>query len=126
MSETNELLAKIEELTDRMDKSEKRNNDMINNLIAEFNKALSCFSEDISKQMNSLADYSSKRFDDIERRLEKLELDMDIVRRELTNVSNWTKTGDKIYELTRTHAYEIPRIEVRLRELEKDNESKEN
>ena len=41
----------------------------------------------------------------------------------MTHVNNWTKTGDKIYDLTRTHAYEIPKIDERVKKLEERDSS---
>ena len=91
----------------------------LNGLIGEINKAFGHMNQEVSNSLTELSTYNAKRLDDIDRRLESLESDMKIVRTELSTVSNWTKTGDKIFEMTRTHAYEIPKIEIRLKDLEK-------
>ena len=125
VSRDEEIQNQINELQDNIKNISGSFDASLHKLITQINKAFSCTSADISKEMNELALYNSKRMDDIDRKLHKIELDMDIVRKELSDVSNWTKTGDKIFELTRTHAYEIPKIEVRLTNLENDNIDKD-
>ncbi|MDI1495915.1 MAG: hypothetical protein K8823_1223 [Cenarchaeum symbiont of Oopsacas minuta] len=112
---------RIDVLESRADHGKKRDIEKISQLIHQINSAFESHAKHIAKQFDKTSTYIAKRFDDMDYRLSKIEADMEIVRKELSNVSNWTKTSDHMFQLTRTHAYEIPKIEVRLDKLEKVN-----
>ena len=93
----------------------------MNDLIEHINKAFAANHEyhvTVSEYANKFHEHVVRRLEDIEKRLSKIESDMGIVRADVTRVSNWTKTVDKMYDLTRTHAYEIPKIDERVKKLE--------
>ena len=89
----------------------------------EFLKILHDLIDQINKAFDTNGVYMAKRFDDIDKRLLKLESKLDRVE---SQVSNIAKTEDKIFGMTKMHAHEIPKIEVRLNRLEgRDDEESE-
>ena len=107
---------------------------LVDGLRKDFCNSLECMANDINtafekmgKTLETRGKYIARRFDDVDMRLSALEESLSGVKTELSTVANWTKTTDKMYDITRTHAHEIPRIEVRLGKLEeKQNDDAEN
>ena len=114
MAEHDGLGSKLEEIDSKLEKTKAETTKVINKLIDDINSAFTKNHE----YDRRFGEHVARRLDDIEGRLGKIESDMDIVRADMTHVTNWTKTGDKIYDMTRTHAYEIPRIDERVKKLE--------
>ena len=111
---SDDISKQFELLTKSLERVEKDTEMKFSSLVDNINLGF----EDIRNELNNITKYFAKRHDDVDSRLSKIESDMRIVRSTLTSVSNWTKTSDNIFQLTRTHAYEIPKIEVRLKKLE--------
>ena len=114
MSDLDNRMSRVEKQLDKIDKYQSI---MFQNIVPIL-KSLTSNRTQLTDELKKQSNYIAKRFDDVDRRLIKIESDMDIVRSELSNVSNWTKTDTEMYELTRSFAYEIPELDDRINKLE--------
>ena len=78
------LNSKLERINSKLEMARTENTKVINKLIGDINKVFTKNYE----QDRRFREHVVRRFDDIERRLGKIESDMDIVRSEMTHVRN--------------------------------------
>ena len=126
----NELKNMLEKQKEDMNKQKMNFDATIMNLTKNINKSFGKINKRFAMQNNhrmelylKIGNHFSQRFDDVESRLEKIEADMNIVRQDVNYVSNWTKIAEEMFDITRTHAYEIPEIETRVKKIEDDKEN---
>ncbi len=100
---------KVDNLTDAIIKD-------LNGLIIQINKAFVDHADQANTRFEKFSVYVSNRFDDVDQKLEHIKIDLKDAKGLLSNVE---KTGDKVFEMTKLHAYEIPEIVNRLNKLEK-------
>ena len=82
---------------------------------AEFNK----FAEDLIGHLNEVFEYTFKRFDDLEKRLIRVEDRMNTMDSNITSVKKDTTIIPDIFELLETDGEDIAKINSRVSELEK-------
>ena len=79
------------------------------------------FVKDLVKVLNNTSEHVSRRFDDIEQRLERLESKMDSLTSTVHYIKNDTKVMHPMYELVRADGEDIGRLKIRVDKLENEN-----